>query len=87
MATAPLFLHAFLSEAEITQSYRLDEHMNPLQELQRLREFVHRQDTTKTVDSISSDFIVSCPSSFRHKSNDSKLAKATQFLHDNSGTF
>jgi predicted transposase/invertase (TIGR01784 family) len=81
------FLHAFLSEAEITQSYRLDEHMNPLQDLQRLREFVHRQDTTKTVDSISSDFIVSCRSSSRPKSNDSKLAKATQFLHEIVGHF
>jgi predicted transposase/invertase (TIGR01784 family) len=81
------FLRAFLSEAGIAESHRLDEHMNPLQELQRLREFVHRQDTTKTVESISSDFIVSCPSSSRHKSDGSKLAKATKFLHEIVGHF
>ena len=82
------FLRAFLSDAGITQSYRLDEHMNPLQELQLLREFVHRKDTAKTVGSISSDFIVSCPCSSRHKSHAaSKLVKATKFLHEIVGYF
>jgi predicted transposase/invertase (TIGR01784 family) len=79
------FLHAFLSNAGITQSYRLGENMNPLQELQCLREFVHRQDTAKTVASISSDFIFSCPS--RHKSHGPKLAKATDFLLEMVGHF
>ena len=74
------FLQAFLSKAGITHSYRLDENMNPLQELQSLREFVHRKGTAKTVASISSDFIVSCPS--RHKSHGSKQAKATDFLNE-----
>jgi predicted transposase/invertase (TIGR01784 family) len=81
------FLHAFLSKAGIIESYRLDEHMNPLQELQRLREFVHRQDTEKTVGSISSDCIVYCPCSSRHKSQGFKLAKATDFLHEMVGHF
>ena len=81
------FLRAFLSDAGITQSHRLDEHMNPLQEFQLLREFVHRQDTAKTVGSISSDFIVSCPCPSRRKSHASKLVKATNFLHEIVGHF
>ena len=41
----PSFFHAFVPGLTITSSQRLDEHMNPLQELQLLRDFIHRRDT------------------------------------------
>jgi len=86
-AVRPSFFHAFIPGANITESQRLDEHMNPLQELEHLREFIHRQDTAKTVGEISSDLIVSRPSSSRDKSHCPKLGKATKFLHKIVGHF
>lgn len=45
---APPFLRAFLPGMNIVSAKRLDDHMNPLQELQNLREFVNKTETNQT---------------------------------------
>ncbi|USO01619.1 MAG: Rpn family recombination-promoting nuclease/putative transposase [Alphaproteobacteria bacterium] len=45
----PSFLHAFVPDIGIVESKRLDDHMNPLQEMQTLRTLLHRADTRQTV--------------------------------------
>lgn len=45
----PSFLHAFIPGMPIVSSHRLDEHMNPLQKLQQLRNFLHHKTTEQTV--------------------------------------
>ena len=83
----PSFFHAFVPDLTITSSQRLDEHMNPLQELQLLRDFIHRKDTEETVGRISSSpgvclgLVDASPSSFV-KDDD-----ATTFLHEMVGHF
>ena len=50
----PSFFHAFIPNLNIKSSTRLDDHMNPIQELQLLREFVHRDDTVGTINRLNS---------------------------------
>lgn len=45
----PSFLHAFVPGLPIVSSQRLDEHMNPLQKLQQLRNFLHDKTTQQAV--------------------------------------
>ena len=45
----PSFLHAFIPGLPIVSSQRLDEHMNPLQKLQQLRNFLHDKTTRQTI--------------------------------------
>lgn len=46
----PSFLKAFLPDINITSCKRLDEHMNPIQKLQHLRNFLAKQETKEAVD-------------------------------------
>ena len=83
----PSFFHAFIPGLTITSSKRLDEHMNPLQDLQFLREFIHRKDTAQTVEKISSTSDVCLGSVHPSTSHFSKDDKATIFLREMMGHF
>lgn len=48
----PSFLHAFVPDIGIVESTRLDDHMNPLQEMQTLRTLLHRADTRRTIEEL-----------------------------------
>ncbi len=56
----PSFFHAFLPGLHITKSTRLDDHMNPLKELQRLRTFLSHPSSEKAARELygASDFDV-----------------------------
>ena len=41
----PSFLNAFVPNLTIVSSTRLDDHMNPINQLQPLRDFIHRKET------------------------------------------
>ena len=49
-AIRPSFFHAFIPDLAIESSVRLDDHMNPIQALQLARNFLHDDNTQKTVD-------------------------------------
>ena len=83
----PSFFQAFIPGLAITSSKRLDDHMNPLQDFQHLRDFIHRKDTAETVGSISSTLVTSRPRSRRKISHPPKLDQATKFLHEVVGHF
>jgi len=58
------FFNAFVPNLKILSSARLDEHINPLMELQHLRNFINKQDTAKTFRKIRADpgsFVVCRP--------------------------
>ncbi len=79
----PSFFHAFIPELTITTSSRLDDHMNPLQDLQHLREFIHQKETAETVGKMSSAaFFVSCPESGGRRDCFSNNENATKFLRE-----
>jgi predicted transposase/invertase (TIGR01784 family) len=48
------FLNAFVPDVNVKSSTRLDEHMNPIQQLQLVRDFVHRRDTVRTITRLKS---------------------------------
>ncbi len=48
------FFSAFVPGLRIKSSIRLDDHMNPIQELQLLRGFIHRQKTVRTINRLNS---------------------------------
>lgn len=48
----PSFFHAFIPDLKIQSSERLDDHMNPLKELQLLREFLHDKETDNSVKAL-----------------------------------
>jgi predicted transposase/invertase (TIGR01784 family) len=48
----PSFFHAFIPNIVVQSSERLDDHMNPKQELQLLRETVNAEETTQLVDTL-----------------------------------
>ena len=50
----PSFLNAFVPNLTIVSSTRLDDHMNPINQLQPLRDFIHRKDTVSTVNRLNS---------------------------------
>jgi len=82
----PSFFHAFIPNLKIKSSKRLDDHMNPLQDLQLLREFVHRKDTLSTVKRLTSSpgvLLGTLDSQFSF----SKDNEATIFLHEILGHF
>ena len=83
----PSFFHAFVPGLTITSSQRLDEHMNPLQELQLLRDFIHRRDTAQTVDRISATSGVCLGSLNPDTTGFVKDEAATTFLHEMMGHF
>lgn len=45
----PSFFHAFIPDINIKSSKRIDDHMNPLNELEILRKLVHSKETKKTI--------------------------------------
>ncbi|MCP5322493.1 MAG: PD-(D/E)XK nuclease family transposase [Candidatus Paracaedibacteraceae bacterium] len=47
------FFKAFIPGIGVVKSERLDDHMHPVQSLQTLRTFLHREETEKTVDKLS----------------------------------
>ncbi len=51
----PSFFHAFIPGIIVKSSERLDDHMNPLQELQLLRDAIHDSETTKLVTSLKEE--------------------------------
>lgn len=78
----PSFLHAFIPDLPIVSSERLDDHMNPMQDLQLLRTFLHSKDTERVVKGLTavSNFEVS-----RRKTGTKALGRddeATAFLHE-----
>ena len=48
----PSFFHAFIPGIVVQSSERMDDHMNPLQELQLLRHMINDEETTNLVTSI-----------------------------------
>jgi len=50
----PSFFRSFIPGLTIQSSERLDDHMNPLQNLQLLRHFLHDEGTSRTVKKLSS---------------------------------
>lgn len=83
----PSFFHAFVPGLTITSSRRLDEHMNPLQELQLLRDFIHRRDTAEAVDRISAVSGICLGSLNSDASSFVKDDAATTFIHEMVGHF
>jgi predicted transposase/invertase (TIGR01784 family) len=84
----PSFFNAFVPGLTITSSRRLDDHMNPWQELQLLRDFIHRLDTAEAVDRISAVSSGICLGSLQ--SDASSFVKdevATTFIHEMVGHF
>jgi len=63
-AVRPSFFNAFIPDLKIMSSERLDDHMNPIHSLQKLREFLHSKETTKTAQRLHSisDLSVMTPS-------------------------
>ena len=79
----PSFFHAFIPGLKITSSLRLDDHMNPVQDLQNLRDFIHQKETAETVGKmLPSAWVVSGPHSGTGKPHSSKHDKATKFLRE-----
>lgn len=76
----PSFFHAFIPGLSIQTSERLDDHMNPIEKLQTLREFLHKDTTLSTIKNLSgSDAYVVKPTK-AGKKTDKKDDKATAFL-------
>ena len=48
----PSFFHAFIPGVVVESAERLDEHMNPVQKLQLLRDFIHDDETYRTVKEV-----------------------------------
>ena len=73
----PSFFHAFIPDVVVESAERLDEHMNPVQKLQLLRDFIHDDETYRTVKEVSktSDMHVSLIDQ-----------KTKQFLKDDKAT-
>lgn len=73
----PSFFHAFIPGIVVQSSERLDDHMNPWQELQLLRNMINEPATTTLVTSLKEG-----PSRVEVHIDDSCHEKATQFLKD-----
>jgi predicted transposase/invertase (TIGR01784 family) len=82
----PSFFHAFVPGLTITSSTRLDEHMNPLQEFQISRDFIHDQATARMVRRISSNS-GTCLGTLGPNSGFVKDEAATTFFKEMIGHF
>jgi predicted transposase/invertase (TIGR01784 family) len=76
----PSFFHAFLPGLDIVSSVRLDDHMNPVQSFQLLRQFIHKKTTRQTMKTLRPGFAVV-------DEQQKKLNKATAFLQEISDRF
>src|ERR1700752_2841393 len=74
-AVRPSFFHAFIPGVVVKSSERLDDHMNPHQELQVLRELLNHKDTTDLVASLRENH-----SDLKVHMADSHHDRATEFL-------
>ena len=83
----PSFFHAFIPNLNIKSSTRLDDHMNPIQELQLLREFIHRNDTVGTINRLNSSPGVLLGVMDQSHFSFVKDEDATIFLHEMLGHF
>lgn len=82
----PSFFHAFIPGVNIRSSERLDEHMNPIETLQTLRDFLHKDTTLDTVRSLSGSGSYVVRSSSPGKTAERDDA-ATAFLMEMVGRF
>ena len=73
----PSFFHAFIPGIVVQSSERLDDHMNPLQELQLLRNIINNAETTNLVVSLKEN-----QSDVKVHVDDSYHEKATRLLGD-----
>lgn len=83
----PSFFHAFVPDLPIVSSERLDEHMNPIQGFQFLREFLHRQETRKTVSRLSGALSIQVVAKDTREESGIEDEQATAFLHEMVGRF
>ena len=77
----PSFFHAFIPDSHVVSSERLDEHMNPIEDFQLLRNFLHRDDVLSAVKwlTCTSEAKVTAGGILR---SDKSAEKATIFLHE-----
>ena len=82
----PSFFHAFIPGLKIQSSERLDEHMNPIEKLQTLRDFLHKDTTFDTVRGLSGSgaYVVKPSNSGNRPDRDDA---ATSFLTEMVGRF
>ena len=76
----PSFFHAFIPGIKVTSSERLDEHMNPLQELQTLRTLINSSDTKNTIETLRKAYGFDVTLSKDEKNPHKRHEKATEFL-------
>lgn len=74
------FLHAFAPDLKVEESERLDEHMNPAQSLQLLRDFINHKDTQTIVDQLKSAQSVRVKVQDVTATTSTESIKAVQFL-------
>jgi predicted transposase/invertase (TIGR01784 family) len=82
----PSFLQAFAPDLPIVSSERLDDHMNPVQQLQLLRNFLHAEktnDTVKKLTSVKNVHVVHSAGKTTPTADD----EPTAFLHELLGRF
>jgi predicted transposase/invertase (TIGR01784 family) len=81
----PSFFHAFVPNLEIQSSERLDEHMNPLETFQLLRDFLHKKDHNTHIKLLAqSDFKVVSRDELGNERDD---VPATQIMKEFVGRF
>lgn len=83
----PSFFHAFIPGLNIQTSERLDEHMNPIEKLQNLRDFIHKDTTLSTIKKLSGSGAYVVNPAKSGKKIDEKDDKATAFLTEMVGRF
>ena len=83
----PSFFRSFIPSLTIQSSERLDDHMNPLQNLQLLRHFLHDEDTSRTVKKLSSSGAYVVRDHGGVKKFPTKDDRATGFLSEIVGRF
>ncbi len=74
----PSFFHAVIPDLDIVESTRIDEHMNPLQDFQELRNLIHHSETSKLSDTLKTEDLVICT---KKKSRNYVHPQATEFLN------
>ena len=83
----PSFLRSFIPSLIIQSSERFDDHINPLQNLQLLRHFLHDKGTSHTVDNLSSSGAYVVRDHGGKKGSPTKDDSVTAFLSEIVGRF
>ncbi len=76
------FFNVFVPDLKIMSSTRLDEHMNPIQDLQLLRNFLHGKNTVSSINRLTSSHGVLLGVMDQSKSSFVKDEDATIFFHE-----